>query len=174
MSGVVTHVRSLSFLVTSLIACSGFSSLRPLSPLLQITESAREDELLPSSSNQGLDPKTFLTPLSNISSQHQSLRNLTCTETPPLFTITPLVSLHEDNPEPDSTTFDTLLEEINQQSSNCLSESAKECQETSELFSSLTFPELSLSEDLGAETDAMSGYYSHMDMNPFYGLVNIK
>ena len=109
---VVTHVSSRSFLVITLIACSGFSSLRPLSPLLEITETAREDELLPSSSNQGLDPKTFLTPLSNISSQHQGqrdLRNLTCTETPPLFTITPLVSLNEDNPEPDSTTFDTFL-----------------------------------------------------------------
>ena len=45
------------------------------------------------------------------------------------------------------------------------------------MFSTLSFPELSLSEELGPcgpDTDNMSSYYSHMDMNPFYGLVNIK
>ena len=43
------------------------------------------------------------------------------------------------------------------------------------MFSTLSFPELSLSEELGPDPDPnMSSYYSHMDMNPFYGLVNIK
>ena len=42
------------------------------------------------------------------------------------------------------------------------------------MFSTLSFPELSLAEELGPDTENMSSYYSHMDMNPFYGLVNIK
>ena len=70
--------------------------------------------------------------------------------------------------------YKQIIEEEINQSTGCLTDPAKEGNETTELFSTLSFPELSLAEELGPDTDNMSSYYSHMDMNPFYGLVNIK
>ena len=48
-------------------------------------------------------------------------------------------------------------------------------QTSSEFFQTFSFPELTLAEDLGVESDTMSGYYtSSMDINPLCNLVNIK
>ena len=48
-------------------------------------------------------------------------------------------------------------------------------QTSSEFFQTFSFPELTLTEELGVEGDTMSGYYSSsMDINPLCNLVNIK
>ena len=78
-----------------------------MSPLL-----IREQSLLATSSDEGLDPKSFLTPLhsvpsvSSVSNQDYQLNQA---QSQPLFTITPLVDLDQpQNQEPDSTTtFDS-------------------------------------------------------------------
>ena len=80
----------------------GYSGLRPLSPLLE-SPITGDPELLPSSSDDNLDPKTFLTPLHTV----QTLRSEE--QRTPAFTITPLVNLDEECQEPDSTTFETCL-----------------------------------------------------------------
>ena len=87
----------------------GYSSLRPLSPLLQSSIS-RDPELLPGSTDDNLDPKSFLTPLNTV----QSLTSVIHTEevqTTPAFTITPLFNLDEERQEPDSTTLESCLGE---------------------------------------------------------------
>lgn len=69
------------------------SSIRPLSPLL-------ESQFLPNSTvADNLDPKSFLTPITNSPEA-----------APVVFTITPLVRLdQEEHQEPDSTTLDCSL-----------------------------------------------------------------
>ncbi len=85
----------------------GYSSLRPLSPLLESSIS-RNSELLPSSSDDPLDPKSFLTPLNTVQIDSSVLQNEELHRTP-AFTITPLVNLDEEHQEPDSTTFESCL-----------------------------------------------------------------
>ena len=89
----------------------GYSSLRPLSPLLE-SSIPPNSEFLPSSSDDNLDPKSFLTPLNtvqSVSSVIQSPGQSEREQRTPVFTITPLINLEEEHQEPDSTTFENCL-----------------------------------------------------------------